>query len=121
MKQRIITAISGRCNSLQYAADGIVRALYSEINMRVHFIATIVVVIAGLCKGLLAWQWVALTIVMGMVWMAEMINTALEILCNLVCDNRFHPTVKMIKDISAGAVLVTAIVSIITGIFVFTF
>jgi diacylglycerol kinase (ATP) len=61
----------------------------------------------------------ALAIVIALVWMAEAFNTAVEMLCDLWCENKYHPQVKIIKDISAGAVLVAAMVAGITGIIIF--
>lgn len=107
-------------NSLSYAATGIVTLLKQEPNMRIHALATIAVVICGVAKGLQQYQWIALALSIGLVWIAEAFNTAIEVFCDVASDYQFHPVIKKIKDISAAAVLLAAITSIITGIIIFT-
>lgn len=111
--------VRSRIKSLSYAATGIVSLLKQEPNMRLHLAATIAVVIAGAAKGLRPSQWSLLAFAIGLVWMAEAFNTAIEIFCDLASDYQFHPVIKKIKDISAAAVLIASLTSIVIGITIF--
>ena len=55
----------------------------------------------------------------GAVWTAEAMNTAIEMLCDLCCGGKYHPVVKRVKDVAAGAVLIAAAVSIVVGAILF--
>jgi len=63
-------------------------------------------------------KWLFIVIAIGLVWVAELFNTAIEKLCDMVCPEQ-HPQIKFIKDVSAAAVLVTAIIAMITGCIIF--
>ena len=86
--------------------------------MKIHFIAAVVVIVAGIVQELDEMHWVALTIVICIVWIAEAFNTAIEKLCDLVCD-KYHPVIKTVKDLSAAGVLLAAVMSVIVGVLVF--
>lgn len=106
-----------RMLSFVYAGRGI-KLLWREHNTRIHFAATLLVCVAGICFGLSAAEWVAIVIVIGFVWVTEALNTAIERLCDHVEPAR-HPAIAAIKDIAAGAVLIAAITAAITGIIIF--
>jgi diacylglycerol kinase (ATP) len=111
--------IRNRIMSFRYAIAGIRKLITQEPNMRIHFLAAIVIIIAGLLKEITNMEWIALAIVIGIVLITEALNTCIEMVCNLVCDNQFHPMVKIIKDISAAAVLFAAIASIVVAALIF--
>lgn len=121
MKTKVQETIRLRGNSFKYAFAGIAQLLKQEPNARIHLAATVMAVIAGIVKGLTPMQWTAIAFAIGFVWVTEALNTAIEMLCNIWCDNKYHPTVKIIKDIAAGAVLIASIVSVAVGIAVFFF
>ncbi|MBS1690319.1 MAG: diacylglycerol kinase family protein, partial [Bacteroidetes bacterium] len=104
-----------------YAFKGIAQLFRQEPNARLHAFITIVVIAGGIYKGLHAMQWVAISIAIGLVWIVEALNTGIEMLCDMYCNKEWHPVVKIIKDISAGAVLIAAITSAAIGIFIFFF
>lgn len=106
--------------SFTYALQGIRHAICYETNMRIHVLATIVVIAAGCVKHLSQWQWVAIISSIGLVWVAELFNTCIERLCDLYVGDTYNPNVKIIKDVAAGAVLVAAIVSIVLALIIFT-
>ena len=108
---------SGRIRSVKFAIDGIVLMLRSQHNAWVHLAATISVIIAGWFFGITSVQWVAVIVAIILVWVAEGLNTAFELLCD-VTNPEFHPIVKQAKDISAGAVLISAIGALIIGLIV---
>ncbi len=109
-----------RAKSFSYAINGIVQLLRQEPNAKLHSLATIVIIIAGFVRHVNRWQWVALVFAIGLVWITEAINTCIERLCDFCCDNKFHLSVKIIKDIAAAAVLIAAMVSIAIATIVFT-
>jgi diacylglycerol kinase (ATP) len=107
-----------RFKSFAYAFEGLVNLLRSEKNMWIHFVATIIVIVAGFYKNISPGDWCFITIAIGLVWISEAFNTAMERLCNVVTKD-LHPVIKQVKDISAAAVLISAIVAIVIGSFVF--
>lgn len=111
-------SIRARLKSFRYAWDGVRAFFGSQHNAIIHAVATPVVVLLGIFAKLSAGEWVVITIVTGLVWMAELFNSAIEKLCDLVSPG-FNPKVKFIKDVAAAAVLVSAIVAVITGLIIF--
>ncbi len=107
-----------RFYSFRYAFQGIAAFLRSEPHARIHALATLVVATAGLYVRLPAVQWVLLLLVIGMVWITEMINTVIEKIMDHVAPE-WHERVKWIKDVAAGAVLVSAIIAVIAGVLIF--
>ena len=112
---------SSRAGSIRYAINGLVVLLKSEANAWIHALATILVIVAGFALHITPVKWIALIIAICMVWVTEALNTALEKLCDFSCDKKYYPEIKIIKDISAGAVLITALASVAIAIIVFTF
>lgn len=112
---------AARLRSFCYAWKGIVWMLVHEPNVRIHAVATVLVVAAGLVHGLTAAEWLWITGAMAGVWVAEALNTAIERLCDLWCDGKYHPAIAVIKDVAAGAVLLAAVAAVIIGCIVFLF
>jgi diacylglycerol kinase (ATP) len=81
-------------------------------------VAVVVVTIAGLFLGLTAIEWSLIALCIGAVIGAEMMNTAIEELVDLVSP-QFNPKAGKIKDIAAGAVLLTAIVATVVAVYIF--
>ncbi|AEG59427.1 diacylglycerol kinase family protein [Desulforamulus ruminis] len=100
--------------SFLYALAGILHALKTQRNMKVHMVATFLVVTVGLFLRLSRGEWLAITFAVFLVLMAEMLNTAIEAALDLYCP-RQHPLAKIAKDCAAGAVLLAAINSIIVA------
>jgi diacylglycerol kinase len=111
--------LRSRSTSFRYAIAGIMKLIRQEPNMRIHAVASVLVVAAGIVQSLSRWEWLGIVFAISLVWITEAVNTAIEMLCNIVCDNKYHPGVKTIKDISAGAVLLAAIASVATAVIVF--
>ncbi len=110
--------LAARFRSFGFALEGLLYALKNEGNIRVHALATVLVLALGLGFGVSRLEWVALAVAIGMVWLAELLNTALEILCDIV-----EPTeavaIKRVKDVAAAAVLVAALAAAGIGALVF--
>lgn len=103
--------------SFTYAFAGIIAAT-KEQNFRFHLLAVILVVIAAILTGVSKYEWLILILVMAFVLSLEMLNSALERVVDLATEE-FHPLAKLSKDLAAGAVLVTAIASVIIGLIIF--
>ena len=90
----------------------------SQHNAWVHVAATAAVIGAGVLVRLERLEWLALVVAIVLVWMAEAINTAFELLCD-VASPGFHPLVARVKDVAAAAVLMCAVGALATAAFVF--
>ena len=94
--------------SIGIAFDGIIDLIKSENNAKIHLISTIVVIIVGFKLQFLAIEWLWISLAIAGVWVAELINTAIEKLTDLISPEQ-NPIAKKVKDYAAGAVLVMAI------------
>ena len=94
--------------SIGVAFDGIIDLIKSENNAKIHVISTIVVILVGLKLQFLAIEWLWISLAIAGVWVAELINTAIEKLTDLISPEQ-NPIAKKVKDYAAGAVLVMAI------------
>jgi len=105
-------SVRARRNSFAYAWAGLVQLFKLEPNAKLHALATLLAIAAGIARHITVMQWSAIVFAIGLVWITEALNTCIEKLCNLWCDNKWHPEVKIIKDIAAGAVLVATLASV---------
>ena len=110
-------SVSSRVESFKHAIRGIGLMLRSQQNAWIHAMATVGVVVFGFLFGVTPGQWCWLVLAIMAVWMAEALNTALEFLADFASPE-FHPLVKKAKDVAAGAVLISALGSVIIGLFV---
>jgi undecaprenol kinase/diacylglycerol kinase (ATP) len=104
-------------DSFRYAIEGLKYALRTQRNTRIHLTIAALVVAMGLWLGLSATQWAVLALTIGFVLVGEMLNTVAETLVDLVCPG-YHPLAKVIKDVTAGAVLLAAGGSVIVGLLI---
>ena len=100
------------------AIKGLVHFFMTERHAMFHFIAMVTVIAAGCYFNISEWQWVAVIVAFGLVIGAEMLNTAIEKLCDMV-EPEHHPRIAIIKDISAGAVLFTALMAVAIALIIF--
>ena len=91
--------------------------LGTQRNSWIHSSATICVIALGLWLGLSFIQWAILVLTIGLVWMAEFVNTALEAVVDLASPD-IHPLARVGKDVGAAAVLVAAITSVLVGLLI---
>lgn len=104
-------------DSFRFAFSGLWYALRTQRNTRIHLIVAAVVIALGVWLNLSPGQWAVLTLTIGFVLVSEMLNTVAETLVDLVSPG-YHPLAKTVKDVTAGAVLLTAVVSVIVGLLV---
>ena len=106
-------------NTFKNARKGFRLVLKSELNIRIHVaIATLVIFLALFLK-FSALEFCILLFVIGLVIVAEMLNTAIEFTLDSIYHNRYSRMVGMAKDISAGAVMFATIISVLVGIILF--
>jgi diacylglycerol kinase len=104
--------------SFGYAWEGIKEAIKNEPNIQIHLFAAIIAIVLGLALKLSSNEWIVLSFTIAFVLILEFINTALEAIVDMVSP-RIRPEAKLAKDVAAAAVLVSAILSIIVGVFLF--
>jgi len=107
-----------RIKSFSYAFAGIRVLLREEHNARIHLVAAAAAVTAGFLFGITPGQWMAVVIVIAMVFSAEAMNSAIERTADFVKAER-DDRKRDIKDLAAGAVLICAIGAAVVGIIVF--
>jgi diacylglycerol kinase (ATP) len=104
--------------SFKFAWKGIMTCAGHEQNITFHLIVAILVVVAGFVFNITKAEWAAVVICIGMVIMAELFNSSIERLVDMVSP-QWQKIAGEVKDIAAGAVLVTAAAAAIVGIIVF--
>jgi diacylglycerol kinase (ATP) len=101
-----------------YALKGLLFAYKEEAHMRFHTLAAILTIAAGVYFPISSIEWILITLCIGLVLAVEMINSAIENLVDLAQPGH-HPLAGKVKDIAAGAVLVTSIMAAIIGTVIF--
>ena len=96
----------------------IIKFFNREQNLLIHIIATIIVTIFGIIFKISLINWVLIYIMVALVITTELINSALELTVDLY-TSKFNPKAKIVKDVSAAAVVTAAFTSIIVGLYVF--
>jgi diacylglycerol kinase (ATP) len=104
--------------SFKYAWEGIQYAYSTQPNFRYHSLFALIAVLIGLWLNISANEWLILLLTITLVIVAEMINTAIESMTDLIHDQH-HKHAKIAKDVSAGMVLVSAIGSVVIGAVIF--
>ncbi|MFH1856290.1 MAG: diacylglycerol kinase [Candidatus Omnitrophota bacterium] len=104
--------------SFNTAIEGFIFVLKTQYNMRVHFVIGACVLFAGIYLNISKTELLLLTTAITFVLISEMFNTAVELIIDLITDT-FHPLARIIKDITAGCVLLAAINSVVVGYLVF--
>lgn len=108
-----------RLKTFSCALRGIVVLLRTQPNARFHALASVFVVIFGLLCHLPTQSWLWLAVAIALVWIAEGLNTAVELLADTVHPQQ-HPGIRDAKDVAAGAVLIAALVASVIGAVIFS-
>jgi len=108
-----------RWHAVRYALRGLRDAWLTQPNLRIQTVVGVSAVILGLWVhlGLTEWLWISVAI--GLVLFAELMNTAIEQTVDLVVGLRSDPLARQVKDIAASFVLVTAVTAVAIGCFTF--
>jgi undecaprenol kinase len=104
--------------SFYFASRGIIEALKTERNIKIHSTVAIIVVLVGLFFSLNWLEWLFILVAIVGTITLELVNSAIERVVDLV-TTEYHPLAQQAKDIAAGAVFLYAIFSIIVGIIIF--
>jgi undecaprenol kinase len=115
---RSATSHQGFLRSFSFAGQGVWHVVCTQRNMRVHLLAGLAAVVAGLILRIGAADWACVLAVIGLVLTAETLNTVVEALVDL-CTDEFHPLAKAAKDMAAGAVLLSSAAAVGVGVAVF--
>ena len=103
--------------SFRFACAGLWYALRTQRNTRIHLAIAAGAIALGLWLGLSYTQWAVLALTIGFVLVSEMLNTVAETLVDLVSPG-YHPLAKVIKDVTAAAVLLGAIIAVVVGLLI---
>ena len=111
-------SVVARLKSTNHALRGIKLFLKTTHNAWVHLFFTVLVVYLGFVLKISSIEWILIILVVGLVILFEMINTAIEIDIDLTSPN-YHPYARDTKDVAAGAVSVAVVIAGIVGIMIF--
>jgi len=119
LEKQIIHGKHSLFKSFKCAAKGIARTVLTQRSFRIQLLIFALTVIAGFIFRITTTEWLFILLISCMVLSLEMINTALEYIIDLVTEEyRIHA--KHLKDITAGAVLVSSLIALIGGLIIFT-
>jgi diacylglycerol kinase (ATP) len=105
-------------DSFGFAIQGIIYLFLFHRNMRIIFLSGIAAFLLGIYLRLSKLEFMILCATVSLVFLAEMFNSAIELIIDMFMD-KYHALVKIIKDISAGVVLIASINALIIGYFLF--
>jgi diacylglycerol kinase (ATP) len=111
-------SLKARGQSFRYAFQGIIYFFQSEPNTWIHLLGTITVIILAIIFPVSDLEIISLSVAIGFVWTAELFNSAIEKMMDLVSMEK-NQAIKEVKDIAAAAVLIAAITALVVGCFVF--
>jgi len=107
-----------RLKSFKYAFNGLKLFLLNDHNGRIHVVAAIIAIALSWWLGISRLEWVAILSVIAIVLAAEIINSSIEKLADVVSPS-YHPQIKIVKDLAAAAVLIAAFLALAVGAIVF--
>jgi len=104
--------------AFRYAFRGIGHLVHTQRNFQIHLLIGAIAVSLGVVLRIDRWEWLVLTLTIGLVLAAEGFNTAVEAVVDLV-TREHHPLARIAKDVAAGTVLLCAITSVVVGVLLF--
>lgn len=111
-------SIQARLKSFVYAFEGVIFFIRFEAQATMHLIAIVAVLGAGYWFKISSMEWIAVVFAIGIVISAEMLNTAIEKLTDMVSP-QINEQAKIVKDLAAGAVLIASLTAFIIGLIIF--
>lgn len=118
MKSSNSFSISQRIKSFKYAFEGLKTLFIEEHNARIHLVSALIAIVLGFVFKISMNEWISLILVMGLVFICELINTSLEAMADFASLEK-HPQIKKVKDLAAASVLISAIVALLVGLIIF--
>jgi diacylglycerol kinase (ATP) len=105
-------------DSFRHALNGLLLSFRTQRHLRIHFVLAALVLVAGVVWQLSRAELLVLMVTVSLVLLAELLNTALEAVVDLVTPD-YHPLARVAKDVAAGAVLVASVNAVIVGVLLF--
>ena len=104
--------------SQRHALEGILSIVKNERNFRIQLVVAVIVITIGYLLQISHSDWIAVGFLIALVLISEAFNSVIEAVCDTVSEE-YRVNIKYAKDVSAGAVLLSAILSIILGLIIF--
>ncbi len=104
--------------SFSFALNGLKICAFRGANFKIHLFFTMMAILLGFFLNISNTEWIIILLCIAFVLCMEMMNTAVEQLCDVI-HREYHHGIKIVKDVAAGAVLLSAIVAAICGAFIF--
>ena len=111
-------SLRNRVKSFSYAFQGIKTFFQTQHNAWIHTLASVIVIILGIVVNLSTSEWCWIGLAIALVFITEMLNTAIEFLTDLVSPE-YHSKAKKTKDVAAGAVLLATFFAVLLALFIF--
>lgn len=111
-------SLKKRSKSALYALNGLRILFLEEHNSRIHIAIVIVVVTAGFLLKISNTEWLVICILIALVFSLEIINSAIENICDYISP-QWNEVIKKVKDLAAAAVFVSSVISVICGAIIF--
>ncbi len=119
MTNRVANYIKGRVKAFMHAFNGVYILFTEEPNSKIQALLAVVALLMGYFLHISSTEWIVLCIVICLVFTVEAINSAIENLSDFTCNKKFEESIKKTKDLSAAAVLFSAIAALIAGLIIF--
>lgn len=111
-------SLKSRLLSFKFAINGLKSLIKNEHNARVHLIAAIVAIGLGIVFNISTIEWLTLIVVIGIVFLSELFNSSIESIADFV-QPEWDEKIRTVKDYSAAAVLISAVISLVAGRIIF--
>lgn len=106
-----------RLKSFKHAYDGL-KSAFSEHNFKIHIAIAFLVIVAGVLLNISKFEWLIIVLTISLVIICEIINTAIEKLADFISP-QWDDKIKVIKDLAAAAVLISATAAFLVGLIIF--
>ena len=111
-------SLKTRFGSFKFAFHGLCLLVQNQHNSRIHFLAAIIAITMGIILKINPYEWSLLIIVIGIVFLTELLNSSLETLADFV-NPEWNEKIRNVKDYAAAAALISAIISVVVGALIF--
>ena len=111
-------SLRSRLLSFKFAINGLVLFFKHQPNAWIHLVFMVLTVVSGIFLNISSYEWIALVFAIGLVFLAEMLNSSIERLSDVYTE-KFDQGIKETKDLAAGGVLWSAVIAVIIGLLVF--
>lgn len=117
-KEPVKFSVRSRIKSFSFAISGLVTFFRTQHNAWIHALAAALAIALGFFFHLARWEWAMVIIAIGLVFITEAVNTAIEFLTDLVSPG-YNEKAGKVKDLAAAAVLIAAVTAVFLGVLVF--